>query len=44
MKRLLIRLVAACLTFAIGVSTPGIWERRQRIIDAFAQFLMDYED
>ena len=43
-KLLTIRLLAATLTFIIGVSINTVWEKRQRIIDACTEFLMDYQD
>ena len=44
MRRLVIRIIVACLAFAIGISALGIWEHRQSIIDACAQFFTDYQN
>jgi hypothetical protein len=44
MRRFIICLVIALLTFAAGVSSRAVWEKRQQIIDACAEFLRNYQD
>lgn len=44
MSRFFIKLIAALLTFIIGLSAPTVWEKRQRIIDACKELLVNYQD
>jgi hypothetical protein len=43
-RRFIICLVIALLTFATGVSTLAVWEKRRQILDACAEFLTNYQD
>ena len=44
MQRPALRLVAALLTFVLGVSAQAVWDRRQHIGDVCAELLMNYQD
>jgi hypothetical protein len=44
MRQLALRLIAAFLTFGIGVSIDNVWRARHRIADAATEFIMNYQD
>jgi len=43
-QRLIIRLAAAVLAFALGVSAPSAWDARGRIVDVCTELLLNYQD
>ena len=44
MKRLLTHWLAVLLAFLIGVSAHAVWMKRQAILDACAEFIMNWQD